>query len=400
MKKLAGIAIALAGVLIIAWIASHLTFKDVTVPMALRGEAARNPFYAAIQLSRTLGAEATWEQMFTDPPKDSVLVLSGWNWTLSRVRRERVEKWVEDGGRLVVDSWLLGNSDSFEKWAGIANEEIEFEDDEESDETDEDEDAEEAEEEEEVEQFFPPAESSIPLTEDRTQRQLEVCDTDALNTLATTRDIQWALRDGDRIDALRVAVGRGSVTAINGQPFRGRNFMQADHMKLFLVATQLHRDDAVVFLTEDNQLSLLALVWRFGAPAVLLLLAAVAITLWRAGVRFGPRVAATESARRSLAEQIRGTGQFVLRFGGGRALHAAANRALRDVARRRIHDYERLSSEARVIALAKATSLAVGDLSHAMNFSGDRNSHELRNAIALLETARRQLLQKRSEHGN
>jgi len=398
MKRLGGIAIALVGVLIIAWIASNMSFKEVTVPLPLRGDAARNPFYAAIKLSRTLGAEANWEQMFTEPPRDAVLVLSGWNWTLSRARRERVEKWVEGGGRLVVDSWLMGDSESFETWAGIANEEIEFDEDEESEAAGEDDESSDS---DAGEEFFPPAESCIPLTEDKTQRLLEVCDTDALNTLATTRVIQWALRDGDRIDALRVAVGRGSVTAINGEPFRGRSFMQADHMKLFLAATQLHRDDEVIFLTEDNQLSLLALVWRFGAPAVLLLFAAVAITLWRAGVRFGPRLAATESARRSLAEQIRGTGQFVLRFGGGRALHAAANRALRDVARQRLHDYERLSSEARVIALAKATGLGVADLSHAMNFSGDRNSHELRHAIAVLETARRHVLtMKRSGHGN
>jgi hypothetical protein len=388
VKKLVGIAIGVAGVLILAWIASHLSFREVTLPLPLRGEAARNPFYAAIQLSRNLGADARWEQMFTEPPRHSVLVLSGWNWTLSRARRERIEKWVEDGGRLVVDAWLLGDAEIFEKWTGIANEAIERGADEESTEND-----------ELVEDFF--EESCIVLTEDQTRRELEVCDTDLVNTLATSRDLLWALRDGERIDALRVAVGRGSVTAINGEPFRGRTFMQADHMKLFLAATQLHRDDTITFLTEDEHLSLLALVWRFGAPAVLLLLAAAGITLWRAGVRFGPRVAAAESARRSLAEQIRGTGQFVLRFGGGRALHAAANRALRDVARQRIHDYERLSSEARVIALAKATGLGVGDLSHAINFSGDRNSHELRNAIAVLETARRHVLtMKRPGHGN
>jgi hypothetical protein len=399
MKKFVGIAIAIVGALIIAWFASHLSFKEVTVPMPLRGEAGRNPFYAAIQLSRTLGAEASWEQMFTEPPRNSVLVLSGWNWTMSRARRERIEKWVEDGGRLVVDSWLLGDTAVFEQWAGISQKEIEFE----AGEKAEADTAEEESMEDILEESFDDSfeESCIPLTEDKTRRELEVCGTDVLNSLASTRDIQWALRDGQRIDALRIAVGRGSVTAINGEPFRGRTFMQGDHMKLFLAATQLHRDDTVTFLTEDEHLSLLALVWRFGAPAVLLLLAAVAVALWRAGVRFGPPVAATESARRSLAEQIRGTGQFVLRFGGGRALHAAANRALRDVARQRIHDYERLSSEARVIALAKATGLGVGELSHAMNFSGERNSHELRNAITVLETARRHVLtMKRRGHGN
>ena len=84
----------------------------------------------------------------------------------------------------------------------------------------------------------------------------------------------------------------------------------------------------------------MSLTWRFGAPAVLLLLAAVALGLWRSGTRFGPRVAVTQTARRSLAEQIRGTGQFALRFGGGEALHAATLRALRDAAIRRVPSYD------------------------------------------------------------
>jgi hypothetical protein len=377
MKKTGGLIVALLGVLLLVLIASQMSFKEVSVPAALRGEAARNPFYAAILFSRTLGAQARWEQMFAEPPPDSVLMLSGWNWTLSRARRERIETWVENGGRLVVDAWLLGETGEFESWSGITREEIDAGD------------------------IEPPEDDCPGLVEDGSGRRLRVCGTDPWNTLATQREIQWALRDGDRVDALRVAVGRGSVTAINAEPFRGRAFLEAQHMELFLAATQLHRDDRVTFLTEDEQASLLALVWRFGAPAILLLLAAVAIALWRAGVRFGPRIAATDSARRSLAEQIRGTGRFVLRFGGGRALHAAANRALRDVARQRIHDFERLSSEDRVAALAKSTGMSHGELAHAINFSGDRNSHELRHAIATLETARRHVLtMKRSKHGN
>ena len=374
MKSRLGLLLALAGFALLAWMASSLTFKQVTVPTPLRGEAARNPFYAAILLSRTLDADAGWEQVFTEPRRGSVLVLSGWNWTLSRVRRERIEKWVEDGGRLVVDGWLLGDGEDFERWTGIGDEEL---DDPGS------------------------TESCNVLTEDGSQRRFEICGVDTSRTLTSSRKTLWALRQGDRLDAVRVAVGRGSVTAINGDPFRRRSFLKDDNPRLFLAASQLHRDDSVLFLSEDEQRSLLALVWRFGAPAVLLLLAAVALALWRSAVRFGPRVAAIDSARRSLAEQIRGTGRFIMRFGGGQALHAAASRALRDAAQQRIHNYGRLSSEQRVAALARASGLQGSDLAHAMNFSGARNSHELRHAIAVLETARRHLLSlRRSRHGN
>ncbi len=54
----------------VAWLASHMSFQNMQVPVPLRGEAARNPFYAAIRLSDLLGAEATWERVFTAPPAD------------------------------------------------------------------------------------------------------------------------------------------------------------------------------------------------------------------------------------------------------------------------------------------------------------------------------------------
>ena len=50
---------------------------------------------------------------------------------------------------------------------------------------------------------------------------------------------------------------------------------------------------------------------------------------------------------------IRGTGQFTLRFGGGRALYAAQVRALQEAAERQIPAYSRLGGTERVAALAQ-----------------------------------------------
>jgi hypothetical protein len=363
------------------------------VPTPLRGEAARNPFYAAIRLSEELGIEAEWERVFTAPPGDSVLMLSSWNWTLSRARRERIEDWVEAGGRLVVDNSLVGGFEEFERWSGVteveAIEEDEEEEEEDSDRLVEDE-SEPVPDDSIVAQFIPKACSA--LTEDGSKRALEICGIDPSRSLSSSRKLLWALRDGDKIQALRTAVGRGSVTVINATPFRFRNFLDGDHPRLFVTMAQLRHGDAVLFLTEDDRASLLALVWRFGAPVVLLLFAAVGFALWRAGARFGPRIASTESARRSLAEQIRGTGQFALRFGGGESLHAATLRALRDAAVRRFPGYDQMSSEARVAAISKVSGISADELAPAMNFSGARSSHELRDVVTVLESARRNLL--------
>jgi hypothetical protein len=399
MKSLAlraGLFLVIVGLL--AWMGSHMSFREMKVPVPLRGEAARNPFYAAIRMSEELGAEASWERVFTAPRSDSVIFLSSWNWTLSRPRRERLERWVEGGGRLVVDSSVIGGAEEFERWSGV-HRVSEPEDDQSGEETEEAE----QEESQETESFFDNF-SGHPcrqFSEDVSRRELSVCGIDEARSLETTRPVLWALRDGKKIHALRTAVGRGSVTVINASPFRFRSFLLGDHPTLFVAMAQLHRGDAVLFLTEEDRASLLRLLWRFGAPAVLLLIAAVALALWRAGQRFGPKVAATQTARRSLAEQIRGTGRFALRFGGGASLHAATLRALRDAAIRRFPSYDQMSSEARVAAVAGATGVGADDLAPAMNFPGQRSPHELRNAIAVLETARRNLSTKQAgRHGH
>jgi len=397
------IVIALAVVGLVVWIAHNTRFENVEVPVPLRGEAARNPFYGAIRFSKELGAEASWERVFAPPRSDAVVMLSQWNWDLSRARRERIEQWVEAGGRLIVDNSMLGGSEEFERWSGIGELKKKETSDEEADQEP---DADEAgpgmepehDDESIVGQLLP--KDCRNLSEDGSHRQISVCGVSQFRSLSSSRQLLWALRDGEKIHALRTAVGHGSVTVINATPFRYRRFLDGDHPLLFAAMTQLHHSDLVLFFTEQSHASLLSLMWRFGAPAVLLIVACILLALWRSIPRFGPPVAATVTARRSLAEQIRGTGLFALRFGNGKALHAASVRALRDVAIRKFPGFDTMSSEERVATLARASGLSTDDLGPALNHVGVRSSHELRNAIALLEAARRRLLTKKAKHGN
>lgn len=397
MGRAIKIVLFLAFVAALVLLASNLEFKETKVKLPLKGEALRNPFYAAIQLSDQLGAQAEWEHIFMTPDANSVILVSSWNWNLIRARRERMQKWVEDGGRLVVDGSFIGDFEEFTKWSGIGVDVPDEDEDEEAESVEE----ELSESERELMSHFVPRECDR-LIEDVSKREVDVCNVDQGRSLVTTRKVLWALRDGERIHALRTAVGLGTVTVINATPFRYRNFLDGDNGLLFVRATQLHRGDSLLILTEEEQASIMALLWRYGAPAVLLAFALVALSLWRSSARFGPLTAPLESARRSLAEQIRGTGQFALRFGGGTALHAAMVRALREAALKHLPAYDRLSSVDRVAAIAKLSGVAAEELGPVLNYSGARGSHELRNAIAVLETARRRILlkNKRSQHGN
>ena len=391
MRRTSVIALLVAVPLValVWWVASHTYWVDIKVPRAPAGEAVVNPFYPAQRLAEALGARTAWDRTLTIPPTDSVMVLSDWHWSLSAGRRQALEHWVESGGRLVVDATLAGSEKEFERWSGIVRAYLK--------ENDRPKPARPADD-QECRQFQEERDGKPVGASDALRW---VCDVDDESSLSSERTAAWALRDASGVQAMRLQVGRGSVTVINATPFRRWHLFDGDHGWLFVAATQLRRGDELHFLAEGTQPSLLALMWLHGGPVVALALALLALVLWRGGVRFGPLAAPPATARRSLAEQIRGSGQFALRHGGGEPLLAAAGRALDEAAQRRIPGYVRLSTKARASALAQLTGFDLHALAAAIHGARLRRPQELRSTIALLEAARRQTLIERTRfsHG-
>jgi hypothetical protein len=383
---------ALLVVVLIVVIARNTSWVDTDVPMPARGEAARDPLYAARRLAEERGATAARDRALVLPRRDGVLLASNWSWALTTERRERLEAWVENGGRLVVDDTLLDGSGAFEAWSGIQR--VFPERDDRFDPFDDP-------------QRPPPERECHALYEEGTEptiderRRYTLCGL-VQSSLVTTRDEPaWSLGDESEYYAVRTDVGRGSVTVVNAEPFVNAELFEGDHAAILVAATQLRGGDEIRFLLEQADETVLALAWRHGAPVVLLGLAVLVLVILRSAVRFGPLAAPAERVRRSLAEQIRGTGQFALRWGGGEALHAATTRALREAATARISAFARMASAERVASVARATGLDTEQLGNAIEYRGSGGSNELAQAIALLETARRRLLEadKRSKHG-
>lgn len=380
------IALAVIGAFVY-WIATNTYWADETVPQFPRGEALRDPFYAAERLARALGAHASYDRLWRLPAANAIVVAASWDWDRSGAHREQLQHWVESGGRLVTDLRFFGPNDAFSHWSGITRQNVKAETDHPVKWT-------ECRDGEESGVSLWPAAAS--------PKRYQLCGLLISSFLASTRTPVWKVADAYGAQALRVSVGRGSVTVVNGEPFTHAQLLKGAHASLFVAATQLHSNDDVHFFSDENHTSLLALAWRFGAPVVVLLLGALALALWRAAPRFGPTMASPDSARRSLAEQIRGTGQFLLRVGDGQALHAATVRALLAAATRRISAFSSLSSVERINRLAQATGFSAESLAAAVNYTGARRANELRSAIALLEAARREILgnDNRSTHGN
>jgi len=375
-SRIVGALSIISIVLLVLFIRANTYWEDIPIPTPPKGEAITNPFYAAQRFAEELGATTRRDRSLKVPSPQSVIVMSAWHWDLSPQRQAALRRWVESGGRLVVDRAIAGDLSEFKSWSGLEWDYNEAVADAYYEEHDEDE-----------------YEECAPVEEVAPQQgpSYSLCGLD-FSFVKTDRPMQWALRDAAGHQALRVAVGRGSVTVLNVEPFTHRALFDGDHAALFVAATELKRGDEVVFVTEDDYPPLLTLLWNAGAPAVALSLVVIAFALWRGAVRFGPTLAAPEPRRRSMAEQIRGSGYFALQFGEGAPLHAAAVRALTEVARRRIPAYPRLSRPQKAAALGKATGMNGEALMSAIDAVSKRRAKELPNTLALLESARRQLL--------
>lgn len=360
-------------ILLVAWVARNTYFEVRTVPRPPRGEARTTPFYAVQKLAQELGAAASSGSALGDVPQDGVVVMGFLHWGLLPSRQQALQEWVENGGRLVVDQRLVW-VDAFATWSGIRRVEPERDDDELLEKQGEPEDS----------------ERCHPLTA-RDGRTFDVCQYGFYGWLSSAPASSWSLSDGTHVQALRVARGRGSITAINAAPFVTTSLFEGDHARLFVTLTQLRRGDTVRFIAENERPSLLALVWQHGWPVVVMAGLWLGASLWRRSGRFGPVAPDPEPVRRSLAEQIRGTGQFALRVGGGDVLYDATLRALVEAARTRITGFARLGPQEQASAIARAAGVDAAALEAAMTFADHRRTSDLRQAIARLEDARRQL---------
>jgi hypothetical protein len=391
MRRPSALSIVLVScaVVIAGWMIRNTEWGPVEIPTPLRGDAATNPFYAAQKLVETLGATSERREALGDTPHDAVVVLSTWSWDIDDARRAELERWVESGGRLVADAALITGSDAFERWTGIAHEDEAL-----------DPDADPFQAPEIIAPCAPLDEVGAEIAE-ASSGVYSACNFDTTSWFETNEPVLWGLRDGDLLRAARVGVGQGRVTVINGVPFIYRELLEGDHGELLAAAAELKVGDRVVFMSEADVASLPELVWRYGAPVVAVLLVWIALALWRGAMRFGPLVAPTERARRSLAEQVLGTGRFALRVGGGAALVAAARRALHEAAARRIVGYERLGVAAQARAVAGLAGIDAAGLAAALDPELSARPPELRAKLALLEAARRELVSRSqwSKHG-
>lgn len=410
LNLLAGLVLLAMG----AWFVANTEWVEVEVPLHAQGEAAKDPHYAAKKMVQRLGGKVESPiNLDRLPPQGAVLVLNSWSWDLFPEREAQLRRWVEDGGHLVVQAYRIP------KWAPLERKNAErkpprrkIREEEESEDDEEDEDDSPA---------AAPTPASAPasaprepvrppvgplgfrrtvvcrqVSEGGTQpaygevRQYKLCNGGMGSLLLGKSAVQWTLSDTQGPVAMRVAMGRGSVSATHGDWGTNQEVFEGDNALAYMAALQARPGRELWFVSEEARPPLLKLIWQTGAPAVLLFGLLLGLILWRGGFRFGPRAPVPPLARRSVAEQIRGTAGFIFQR-DATALHRAQLRVLEQAARRSIRDHDRLELRARAEAIAKATALGADDLARAMNPALKRTPRELVATLTLLETAARRL---------
>jgi len=377
VNGLMGLAAAAA---VVAFV-RHTEWVDEEV--TVRRDLPRDDLQAAKRLVvRLNGRVVEPENLERLPPAGATLLLSSFHANVFPGRAAALQSWVQAGGHLVLDSRMLADP-AFAGWLPVRGD---------------------------TPSAAAAASAARPASRPRCTvlqepesvtpafaeaRAFRICGR-LPHALHSFVPASWAL-DGPLVrEFVRVPVGRGQVTVTaSGLIFSNDTLFEGDHALVLVASLRLRAGDEVWFAAAESRTPLLAAVWHAGAPAVLLAALALVLALWRGAVRFGPPLPLATPARRSVAEQIRGTAHFIFRR-DGTALHRAQLRALDDAVRRRVHGHDRLAAAARVQAIARATALDAGELARAMDTSVPRPPRELAASLTLLETAVRRLSAPRS----
>ncbi len=447
--RLVGLLVVLVLLAGAAWTATHTEWVTDTRWRGAKGEARDNPVFAFEQLLRHLGMTARHRDTLTElPPEGGRLVLLSDEWALMPERSAELQAWVKRGGHLILTqpsdwaetplaSWVpittihhkvptidadsaqckapraapsspasSGTTSTRADGVVIHDEDADGDEngDENGDEVDDDadedagaadhSDADKGDEDgdEEDGRKVIKADAVPPLfgTVDRLRTCGLFYREDKLSVASGARSV-WTLSTDQGEQALRLAVGQGSVTVMNltHYDFSNDQVQACDHPLVLASAVQATPGATVWFYLNEQREPLLPWLWHQGWIAIVVAGLALAATLWRHAVRFGPRVAPAPRLRRSISEQVRGLGAYLQREGPD-ALLLAQQRALDDTAARHQPGYRRQTIPDRARWVADATGVDRHDLQAAMSARFCTRA-ELPGRLQVLETARRRL---------
>lgn len=362
------------------WVARNTYWDDTLVPVPPKGEAATNAYYSVQHLATALGIRSsTVVSLNAARPNKGVLLIDGFQGEMTHTHIDELAPWVESGGRLIITDDVVRADPKFQAWSDI-HRYARFDSPEKS---------------KPNTLRRDPEDDCAPMhiaTDAKTTGTLTLCIPPTEFGWSSKRKPAWSLANESGLQVLRVNIGRGSVTVIPRYSLiSNKNLIRHDHAEIFITASHLIRGDALYIVNVARAETLIALVWRLAAPALVFFGVAVVFIIVRQLPRFGPPLPPPAMVRRSLAEQIRANAAFAWRTRKLTALRAAVSRALDETAKRRIASYSSLDVRKRVHAIAAWAGVDSKTLNSAMTEDAAAAPQVQRAAIALLEHTRRVL---------
>jgi hypothetical protein len=362
------------------WVAFNTYWTEITVTSPLQGEAATNRFYTLEHLLRGLGIQADETPILRAPsPRNDVLLVNQNSWDVAHGNLASVQQWVRSGGRMVVTTYLLRSSMALQTWSGITRA---LHDD-----------------------TAPIAPYRVgPTDADCTTMNVQsagvdhgetraICGVPTEFSFSSKRTPAWSLSTGTGVHMLRVDIGDGTLTVIDSAFIDNQtDLLRKDNALTFIEGSLLQKGDRLLIFNPSSAEPLLRMIWRLAAPAVVCFALAAALLIARHLPRFGPLLPVPADARRSLAEQLRANARFAWRTGNLKALRKAVLRALERSAEQRIPGYGSLTPRRRAEEIGKRAGVEAATLNSAMTEDAAGEAKVQRAAIALLEQARRALI--------
>lgn len=361
------------------WVARHTYWDDTRVPVPPQGEAATNAYYSVQHLATALGIRSSFiVSLNAAPPNKGALLIDGFQGDMTHTHVDELVPWVESGGRLIITDDVVRADPKFQAWSGItlhARYDVPEKNKPKPQPRDPEEDC---------------ASLDVAIDGKITNQPLTICLPPTEFGLASKRTPAWSLANKYGLQVMRINMGRGSVTVIPRYSLiSNKNLIRHEHAEIFLTASHLVRGDALYIVNVARAETLIALVWRLAAPALVFLGVAILCIILRQLPRFGPALPLPAMVRRSLAEQIRANAAFAWRTRKLTALRAAVRRALDETAKKRIAAYSSLDIRKRVNAIAAWAGMDSKALNSAMTEDAVAAPQVQRAAIALLEQTRR-----------
>lgn len=281
------------------------------VELGYQGEAKTNPFLAAQRLCAEYGYQVSRGNSIVDLPSTSATVILPSDAIPTPAAAQLVADWVAQGGSLI---YLLngGNRDrnDFEGFDVEKNEDAEYYD-------------------HLLDAFEVSAAQTGNVSSNFTVLEQEF-HVDIPSTTEFFADWAYPLNDPNILQGpfCEFSYGEGLVYVLSdGHPIRNRHIGENDHAAFFWAMMQSCNYTEVLFI-EGRQISFLALLWSRAWMALIPLLVAVIIWLWKNLPRHGPIKPDEVVSEREFAKHVDALGHFLWQHVAVRELLAPIRRRL------------------------------------------------------------------------